>query len=110
MHECGHCRTEFVHGATACKGCLGTIVYGPSHQEKTKAVQLGTLLGIILSFLALTYLPYFINQTFGLSIPLFWGIDILPVLTFILLTTMTCAYIAKTIIYKLYDSRIRTFR
>lgn len=68
IHTCGHCRTEFLHGNTACTGCLGTIVYGSTNHEMANAAKMGMLVGILLSFITLVISPNFLNQTFEFSI------------------------------------------
>ena len=74
MYTCGQCTTPFQHGVHVCLGCLGTIKYGLTAQERLRIWQTTVAVIDILSLITMFHLPSYSESWFGFKLPMMWGI------------------------------------
>ena len=78
--KCPHCRYDIPHGATVCRGCLGTVVYGPTDAQLRDARRSAGGFTAFAVFALLYLLPIFLAAQFHLPVQPGFGTSIFGLL------------------------------
>lgn len=88
-HECTKCGEYVKHGKTVCRGCYADVVYKSTFEELKQTALLGFMLCVMMLSGLILVLPQTINERFGFSIPIAWGLPAAPAALLILI--LSCA-------------------
>ena len=106
---CGHCHFEFNNGVTTCQGCLGTVVWGATHQEMHQAGLFMAIVGAVIGALLMFGIPAALNNYLGTAIKLGYGLGfgaLIPVG----ITAMAGYFWGSNNAVKAHRGECRTFR